>query len=63
MANNHLLHFLDRHPMLKPCQDDLTAALIILVAAYKTGNKLLICGNGGSAARSVALPSDEHASW
>jgi D-sedoheptulose 7-phosphate isomerase len=30
--------------------DDLIKAVDILVAAYKDGNKLLLCGNGGSAA-------------
>lgn len=58
MANNHLLHFLDHHPILRPCQDDLTAALGVLVAAYKTGNKLLVCGNGGSAADSEHIVAE-----
>ncbi len=30
--------------------DDIIKAVDILVAAYKDGNKLLLCGNGGSAA-------------
>jgi phosphoheptose isomerase len=58
MTNNHLLHFLDRHPLLKPCGNDLTAALDILVAAYKARNKLLVCGNGGSAADSEHIVAE-----
>ena len=41
---------LERYPVLQPCQSDLSAALNLLVTAYQSGNKLLICGNGGSAA-------------
>jgi len=41
---------LERYPVLQPCQSDLSAALNLLVTAYQSGNKLLVCGNGGSAA-------------
>jgi D-sedoheptulose 7-phosphate isomerase len=58
MTNNHLPRLLDRHPILKPCADDLTAALGILIAAYKAGNKLLVCGNGGSAADSEHIVAE-----
>lgn len=43
---------LERYPILQPCEKDLTAAFDLLAAAYKNGNKLLVCGNGGSAADS-----------
>ncbi len=36
--------------ILDECIDDITNAVDILVEAYKKGNKLLLCGNGGSAA-------------
>ena len=36
--------------ILNECIDDITNAVDILVEAYKKGNKLLLCGNGGSAA-------------
>ena len=39
-----------RYPILEPCERDLQAALALLTAAYASGNKVLICGNGGSAA-------------
>lgn len=32
------------------CMDDILAATDVLIHAYKEGNKLLLCGNGGSAA-------------
>ena len=34
----------------KSCSDDIIKAVDILTAAFKNGNKLLLCGNGGSAA-------------
>jgi len=39
-----------RYPVLKSCEADLDRALAILSDAYASGNKVLICGNGGSAA-------------
>ncbi len=41
-----------RHPHLEACEKDLGDAFEILKAAYQNGNKLLVCGNGGSAADS-----------
>jgi D-sedoheptulose 7-phosphate isomerase len=43
---------LERYPILRACEKDLGAAFDLLAAAYKNGNKLLVCGNGGSAADS-----------
>ena len=42
----------ERYPTLRACEKDLGAAFDLLAAAYRNGNKLLICGNGGSAADS-----------
>jgi D-sedoheptulose 7-phosphate isomerase len=47
-----LTSLLKRYPGLQACENDLTASFDLLVAAYKNGNKLLVCGNGGSAADS-----------
>jgi len=58
MTNNHLVPLFGRYPILKSCQDDLTAALGILVTAYQAGNKLLVCGNGGSAADSEHIVAE-----
>ena len=36
--------------ILNECKDDILKAVDLLSAAFKKGNKLLLCGNGGSAA-------------
>jgi D-sedoheptulose 7-phosphate isomerase len=48
----HLQRLFERYPILKTCESELTAALSILTSAYEAGHKLLVCGNGGSAADS-----------
>ncbi|MGI8820721.1 MAG: D-sedoheptulose-7-phosphate isomerase [Chthoniobacterales bacterium] len=52
MAASHLSHLFGRYPQLAPCEADLQSAVDLLTAAFRAGNKLLICGNGGSAADS-----------
>jgi phosphoheptose isomerase len=42
--------FHQRHADLRGCRESIEAALNILVDAFRSGNKVLICGNGGSAA-------------
>jgi phosphoheptose isomerase len=49
---------LERYPVLRPCEKELNGALDLLVAAYRAGNKLLICGNGGSAADSEHMVAE-----
>ncbi|MDX2111071.1 MAG: SIS domain-containing protein [Verrucomicrobiota bacterium] len=39
-----------RYPILSPCRDSIAQAIETLTTAFQRGNKLLICGNGGSAA-------------
>ena len=41
---------IERHPSLDGCKDDIARALEIMTECYKNGGKLLLCGNGGSAA-------------
>jgi len=41
---------IQRYPVLKECRDDITKAYNILEECYASDNKLLIAGNGGSAA-------------
>lgn len=48
--NNHLAHLLERCPELAPIQGDILAAHEMLLASLKQGGRLLLCGNGGSAA-------------
>src|SRR5438874_9059337 len=50
--SKRLSSLLERYPTLQACEGELRAALDLLAAAYKNGNKLLVCGNGGSAADS-----------
>jgi D-sedoheptulose 7-phosphate isomerase len=49
---------LQRYPVLQPCEKELSAALDLLVTAYRAGNKLLVCGNGGSAADSEHMVAE-----
>lgn len=42
----------ERYPALKECKDDIDNALNLLIDTYKNGKKVLVCGNGGSAADS-----------
>ncbi len=48
----HLKHLIERYPLLDYCQKELHEAYSILEAAYANGRKLLVAGNGGSAADS-----------
>ena len=48
--NPHLQDLLKRVPALECCATDIDAALALMLSAYEDGHKLLLCGNGGSAA-------------
>ena len=39
-----------RYPELAVCKDDIEKAFYLLATTYKNGGKVLVCGNGGSAA-------------
>ena len=39
-----------RYPSLEKCKEEISALTDLLIGAYEKGGKLLICGNGGSAA-------------
>ena len=41
---------LERHPALAPCEADILRGYDLLYAGFRRGGKLLLCGNGGSAA-------------
>ena len=45
-----LNELLRRYPQLTVCTDDLKKAATALIECYQNGNKLLLCGNGGSCA-------------
>lgn len=50
MQNNMLQSFMETHPRLLECHAQVAAALALLTESFTRGNKLLVCGNGGSAA-------------
>ena len=43
---------IERYPALAVCREDLRAAVQAICESYAGGHKLLVCGNGGSAADS-----------
>lgn len=52
MTDPILTELAQRYPDLAPCLDDLHAAFLLLRDSYRAGGKVLVCGNGGSAADS-----------
>lgn len=44
-----LAEAIDRYPALKPCAQAIEEAFGMLAASYRSGGKVLVCGNGGSA--------------
>lgn len=46
---------LNRYPSLKGCEKDIASAFDLLVKVFESGKKMIICGNGGSAADSEHL--------
>jgi phosphoheptose isomerase len=50
-AAQHLLRSIDvKRQTIDSCMADILAATDLIVAAFRSGNKLMLCGNGGSAA-------------
>ena len=48
---NHIIEdLMDRYPSLLPCRNDILSAFSVLEKCYENDHKLLIAGNGGSAA-------------
>ncbi len=47
---NYITDTLNRYPTLSVCEKNIIAAVDAICTMYKNGNKLLLCGNGGSAA-------------
>lgn len=48
----HLDLLIERYPILEPCKESIAKAYDIMEEAYSYGRKLLVAGNGGSAADS-----------
>ncbi len=47
-----LTNLLNRYPILNECREEIENAYGMIIRTYKGGGKLLVCGNGGSAADS-----------
>jgi D-sedoheptulose 7-phosphate isomerase len=58
VMNDHLSRLFKNYPILKACGEELNSALNLMVAAYRSGKKLLVCGNGGSAADSEHIVAE-----
>ena len=50
--NDMLKELFERYPSLAACEADILAAEEQMMAAYKSGGKIMVCGNGGSCADS-----------
>lgn len=48
----HIDLLISRYPLLEACKDDIVKTYGFLETSYSNGGKLLVCGNGGSAADS-----------
>jgi D-sedoheptulose 7-phosphate isomerase len=48
----HFENLIERYPALEECRPDIQKAFDLLAAAFRKDGKLLLCGNGGSAADS-----------
>ena len=48
--NKFLKELIERYPQLNIISEDVEKAIEVIVDCYKSGGKLLLCGNGGSAA-------------
>ena len=48
----HVEQLIARYPMLEDCEDSIICAYFLLEESYSKGKKLLVAGNGGSAADS-----------
>ena len=50
--SKYITELIERYPCLSTCKQDIQNAFLILKKCYENGGKLLIAGNGGSAADS-----------
>ena len=58
MNNKHIDQLISRYPQLFLCKDDILQAYAIMKEAYAGDHKLLIAGNGGSAADSEHIAGE-----
>ena len=55
---DHLQQLIERYPRLEPVRSDIKAAFDVIVESYTGGGKLLIAGNGGSAAEAEHIAGE-----
>ena len=54
----HIDLLIDRYPVLDVCKQDIIDAYLIMEECYENGGKLLVAGNGGSAADSEHIAGE-----
>lgn len=54
----HIDLLMERHPALEVCKQDIIDAYLIMEECYESGGKLLVAGNGGSAADSEHIAGE-----
>ena len=55
---NYLDNLTERYPELAPLKEKIGAAIDMIIESYKNGGKVLLCGNGGSAADSEHISGE-----
>ena len=53
-----ITQLLKRRPELEVCKDDIQSACELLLHSFRSGNQLLLCGNGGSASDAQHLAAE-----
>lgn len=53
-----LTELINRYPALAACKTDIEAARELMIACFEGGGKLLVCGNGGSAADAAHISGE-----
>ena len=52
ISMDNIKHLIERYPSLSVCEQDIRSAYLLMEKSFASGGKLLIAGNGGSAADS-----------
>ena len=55
LARDRIDELIQRYPVLGTCRDSISLATDRIIEAYTKGNKIMVCGNGGSAADSLHI--------
>lgn len=55
---SHIDETIERYPSLSSCRQSMSDAFFMLTSAYENGGKLLVAGNGGSAADSEHIAGE-----